>query len=50
MLVSTQAYERTQHELELLRLLARGEAEIAAGVGHELDDVLAEARDLLGGA
>jgi prevent-host-death family protein len=46
-LVSAQAYERTQHELEILRLLARGELEIEAGAGHDLDDVLAEARDLL---
>lgn len=45
--VSTQAYERTQHELALLRLLARGEAEIEAGVGHDLEDVLSEARALL---
>jgi len=46
-MVSTQRYERTQHELELLRLLARGEAEIEAGVGHGLDSVLAEADELL---
>ena len=46
-LVSSTAYRRTQHELEILRVLARGEAEIAAGVGHELDDVMAEARELL---
>jgi hypothetical protein len=42
------AYERTQHELEILRLLARGEAEIEAGTGHALADVLAEADELLG--
>jgi len=47
-MVSTQRYERTQHELEILRLLARGEAEIEAGVGHDLDAVLAEADELLG--
>jgi prevent-host-death family protein len=46
-LVSAHSYERTQHEIEILRLLARGEIEIETGVGHELDDVLAEARDLL---
>ncbi len=46
-LVSTQSYERTQHELELLRMLALGDAEVEAGLGHDLDDVLAEARDLL---
>ena len=46
--VSAKAYERTQHELEILRLLARGEAEIEAGAGHALADVLAEADELLG--
>jgi prevent-host-death family protein len=46
--VSAQTYERTQHELEILRLLARGEAEIEAGSGHELADVLAEVDELLG--
>jgi len=47
-MVSTQRYERTQHELEILRLLARGEAEVESGVGHDLDAVLAEADELLG--
>lgn len=47
-MVSTQTYERTQHELEILRLLARGEMEIEAGVGHDLDEVMAEADRLLG--
>ena len=47
--VSARAYERTQHELEILRLLARGEAEIEAGSGHALADVLVEANELLGG-
>ena len=46
-LVSSQSYERTQHELELLRLFARGEAEIQAGVGRDLDDVMSEARAML---
>jgi hypothetical protein len=49
-MVSAQSYERTQHELEILRLLARGEAEIEAGVGHDLDVVLAEADALLRGS
>ena len=48
MIVSARAYERTQHELEILRLLARGEAEIEAGSDHTLADVLAEADELLG--
>ncbi|GAB4255015.1 MAG: hypothetical protein Kow00129_15950 [Thermoleophilia bacterium] len=46
-LLSARAYERTQRELEILRLLARGESEIEAGIGHQLDDVLAEGRRLL---
>ncbi len=42
-MVSMEVYEKTQHELSILHLLARGEKEIAAGAGHELDDVLKEA-------
>ncbi|HEY3136642.1 MAG TPA: type II toxin-antitoxin system prevent-host-death family antitoxin [Blastocatellia bacterium] len=42
-IVSGEAYERAQHERELLMLLARGEKEIAAGQGYDLDDVLKEA-------
>jgi prevent-host-death family protein len=48
--VSAQSYERTQHELEILRLLAAGEVEIEAGVGHDLDEVLAAADELLAGS
>lgn len=46
-LLSVDAYERVEHERKLLRDLVRGEQEIAAGVGHDLDDVLAEADTLL---
>lgn len=46
-MVSTETYEHSQHELELLRLLARGEKEIEAGKGYDLDAVLAEADSLL---
>ncbi|MBI2851473.1 MAG: type II toxin-antitoxin system Phd/YefM family antitoxin [Chloroflexi bacterium] len=42
-IVSMKAYERSQHELDVLRLLAQGEKEIEAGSGYELDDVLKEA-------
>ena len=42
-LLSVAAYERRERERELLRLLVRGEQEITAGVGYDLDDVLAEA-------
>ncbi len=46
-MVSMETYEHSQHELELLRLLARGEKEIEAGKGYDLDAVLAEADSLL---
>jgi prevent-host-death family protein len=46
-MVSMEAYEHSQHELELLSLLARGEREIEAGKGYDLDAVLAEADSLL---
>jgi hypothetical protein len=42
-MVSMRAYEESQHELDILRLLARGEKEIEAGTGYELDGVLKEA-------
>jgi prevent-host-death family protein len=46
-MVSMEAYEHSQHELELLRFLARGEKEIEAGKGYDLEVVLAEADSLL---
>jgi prevent-host-death family protein len=46
-LLSIETYERSQRDLELLRLLARGEKEIESGKGHDLDAVLAEADALL---
>ncbi len=46
-MLSIDAYERVEHDKELLRLLARGEKEIEAGKGHDLDSVLAEADSLL---
>jgi len=46
-MVSIEAYKDSQHELEILRLLARGEKEIEAGKGYDLDAVLAEADSLL---
>ena len=48
-MLSVAAYERGERERELLRLLVRGEQEIAAGVGHDLDAVLAEADAVLAG-
>jgi prevent-host-death family protein len=49
-MVSTQTYERTQHEFEILKALARGEAEIEAGVGHDMADVFSEADRFLTGS
>jgi prevent-host-death family protein len=46
-MVSIETYEHSQHELEILRLLARGEKEIEAGKGYDLNTVLAEADTLL---
>jgi hypothetical protein len=40
-------YKHSQHEMEILRLLARGEKEIEAGEGYDLEAVLAEADSLL---
>ena len=48
-LLSIVAYERSEHERQLLHLLARGEQEITAGRGFDLDEVLAEADALLAG-
>jgi prevent-host-death family protein len=42
-MVSMEVYQNSQHEMDVLRLLAIGEKEIEAGIGHELDDVLKEA-------
>lgn len=47
-LLSMEEYERGEHERQLLRLIARGEQEIAAGKGFDLDAVLAEADSILG--
>ena len=48
-LLSMEAYERSEHERQLLHLLARGEQEIAAGKGFGLDEVLKQADALLAG-
>jgi prevent-host-death family protein len=45
-LMSLEAYERSEVEREILMLLARGDMEIASGTGHTLDRVLAEADSL----
>ncbi len=46
-MLSVDAYEKSKQEREILKLLALGEREIAAGKGFDLDDVLAEADELL---
>jgi len=46
-LLSVEAYERSEQERQLLRMLARGDREIGAGSGHDLESVLAEADALL---
>jgi prevent-host-death family protein len=45
---SVEAYEKLRQERELLRRLAAGEREIAAGEGHTLVSVMKEADALLG--
>ena len=47
-LLSVEEFERREQDLEILRLLAQGEKDIAAGAGHDLDEVLADADELLG--
>ena len=42
-MVSMEVYKNAQHEMDILHLIARGEKEIEAGIGYELDDVLREA-------
>ena len=48
-LLSLDTYQRTLRELEILRILSRGEQESAAGSGHDLADVVAEAERRLAG-
>ena len=46
-MLSVEAYEQSEQDRELLRLLAKGEKEIEAGEGDDLDSVLAKADALL---
>ena len=46
-MLSVEEYERSENERRILRLLARGEKEIAVGKGHNLDSVMAEADRIL---
>jgi len=42
-MIGVQAYEQSEHEKEILRLLAKGEKETEIGEGYDLDSVLSEA-------
>jgi prevent-host-death family protein len=46
-MIGVDAYEKFEHEKELLLLLARGEREIEEGEGYDLDTVFSEADALL---
>lgn len=46
-LVRMDDYKALQRELEILRLLARGDAEISAGKGYPLDEVMATAAAII---
>jgi hypothetical protein len=46
-MIGVDAYEKFEHEKELLHLLARGDREIGKGEGYDLETVFAEADDLL---
>ena len=46
-MVSVDEYERVEQQREILKLLIQGEKEIAAGLSHDLDDVLADADRIL---
>jgi prevent-host-death family protein len=45
-IIGVEAYEKSEHDKELLRLLAKGDREVEIGEGDDLDTVFAEA-DLL---
>ena len=42
-IIGVEAYEKSEHDKEILRLLAQGDREIEIGEGYDLDSVLAEA-------
>jgi prevent-host-death family protein len=45
-MIGIEAYEKSEHDKELLRLLAKGDRETDTGEGYDLDALLADA-DLL---
>ena len=46
-MISAESYQRTQHELEILKILACGEKDIAAGDTYSMEEVFAEADKIL---
>ncbi len=46
-IIGVEAYEKSEHDKELLHLLAKGDREIEIGEGYDLDTVLADADSLL---
>jgi prevent-host-death family protein len=46
-MIGVEAYEKSEHEKEILWLLAKGDREIELGEGYDLDTVFAEADTLL---
>lgn len=42
-IIGVEAYEKSEHDKEILRLLAKGEKEIESGDGYDLDTVFSEA-------
>jgi len=48
-MLSVETFKQSEHERELLSLLAKGEREIGIGEGYDLEAVLAEADSLLTG-
>lgn len=46
-ILSVEAYERAEHDRELLRVLAQGDKEAAAAKGYDLEAVFKEADALL---
>lgn len=49
-LISIEAYESSERERAILKELARGDREVKAGEGHELEDVLSEVDEILSDA
>jgi hypothetical protein len=48
-MMGVEEHKRGERDFEILQILIQGEKEVAAGVGFELGDVLAEADAILDG-